>query len=129
MLAPLDGEIRSQLKRPPDLGDLLIACACVPHTPAYQALHTLGIDIDQLCREIEQARDRLETDQRARAAREREVAEAEALANEENRLHDAAQLRDQKRELREQPGAHHRAQLAAISELRQRLGLTAPSEP
>ena len=129
VLAPLDAEIRSQLDRAPDVGDLLIACACVPHTPAYQVLQHLGIDIEQLQREIEQARVRSETDQRAAARQAHEAAEAEALAVEEHRLLDAAQLRDQKREAFDQPGAHRREQLAAISELRGRLGLVAPDKP
>jgi ATP-dependent Clp protease ATP-binding subunit ClpA len=128
VLVALDAEIRSQLKRAPDVGDLLIACACVPHTNAYHALCNLGIDIDQLSREIEQSRVRQDADQRTRTTQLREVAEAEALAIEEHRLNDAALLRDQKRELRDQPEAHRRAQLESISELRRRLGLIAASE-
>jgi ATP-dependent Clp protease ATP-binding subunit ClpA len=41
-------EIRRELEREPDIGDLLIALACTPDTLASQALHRLGIDPDQL---------------------------------------------------------------------------------
>jgi hypothetical protein len=129
LLAPLGAEIRSQLGRAPDVGDLLLACACVPHTPAYQALAELSVDVDQLWGLIEHARAHNEADRRALAERMREVAQAKDLAIEEHRLSDAAQLRDQERELREQAGVRPSAQLSALDEIRRRLGLPGPSEP
>jgi hypothetical protein len=129
VLAPLGAEIRSGLGRAPDVGDLLIACACVRRTPAHQALAGLGIDIDQLQAEIAQARARHETDRRTLATRLREVAEAKELAIEAHRLTDVAQLRDQERQLRDQAHAPHRDRLAALDELRRRLGLPAATGP
>ena len=129
LLAPLGAEIRSQLGRAPDVGDLLLACACVSHTPAYQALAELSVDVDQLWGLIKHARAHNEADRRALAEQMREVAQAKDLAIEERRLSDAAQLRDQERELREQARAHPRAQLSALDEIRRRLGLPTPSEP
>lgn len=129
LLAPLGAEIRSQLGRAPDVGDLLLACACVPHTPTYQALAELGIDLDQLWGLIEHSRAQNEADRQALAERMLEVAQAKDLAIEEQRGTDAAQLREQERELREEARAHPRAQLTALDELRQRLGLPTPNEP
>ncbi len=124
LLAPLGAEIRSQLGRAPDLGDLLLACACVPHTPAYRALGQLGIDVDELWTVIERARAQAQAERHALAERMREAAQAKGQAIEQGRLEDAARLRDQERRLREQARAHPRAQLATVGELRRRLGLT-----
>jgi Clp amino terminal domain, pathogenicity island component len=129
LLAPLGAEIRSQLGRAPDVGDLLLACACVPHTPAHQGLAELGVDIDQLWEVIEHARAHDAADRRAFAERMRDMAQAKDLAMKERRLTDAARLRDQERELRERARAHAPARLAALDEIRRHLGLPTPSEP
>ena len=123
LLGPLGPEIRSQLGRAPDVGDLLLACACVPHTPAAQALDELGVDVDELSAVIERARAQAQADRHALAERMLEAVQAKELAIEDGRLEDAANLRDQERRLREQARAHPRAQFATIEQLRRRLGL------
>ena len=128
LLAALGAEIRAELGRAPDLGDLLVCMACVPHTPAVQALGTLGVDVDELWALTERARVRAQAEQHALAEQMRQTAQAKELAIEENRLQDAVQLRDQERELRDQARDHPRAQLASLEQLRRRLGLPTPPD-
>jgi hypothetical protein len=128
LLAPLEAEIRSQLKRAPDLGDLLLCLACVPHTPAAQAFDELNVDIDELQKLIERARTQAEVEQHAFTERMLETVQAKELAIEQGRLQDAAKLRDRERQLLDQARAHPRPQLAALDELRRRLGLTTPPD-
>jgi hypothetical protein len=129
LLAPLEAEIRSQLKRAPDLGDLLLCLACVPHTSAAQAFDELNVDIDELQKLIERARTQAEVEQHAFTERMLETVQAKELAIEQGRLQDAAKLRDRERQLLDQARAHPRPQLAALDELRRRLGLTTPPGP
>ena len=123
LLGPLGPEIRSQLGRAPDVGDLLLACACVPHTPAYQALGQLGVDVDELSAVIERARAQAQADRHALAQRMLEAVQAKELAIEDGRLQDLPQLRDQERRLHDHARARLGAQLATIDQLRGRLGL------
>jgi ATP-dependent Clp protease ATP-binding subunit ClpA len=136
LLAPLAAEIRAELGRAPDLGDLLICLACVPHTPAVQALGGLGVDVDQLGALIEGARGQAQADEDALAEEVLEVTRAKEQAIEQGRFQDAAKLRDQERLLRRdqqrglpQVRAHPRAQLPTVDELRRRLGLRTPPQP
>ena len=55
-LARLGRDIRDQLERAPDSGDLLLALACAPDTRAAHALRALGVDLDALAAAIEQVR-------------------------------------------------------------------------
>jgi ATP-dependent Clp protease ATP-binding subunit ClpA len=123
LLKPLGEEIRAELGRAPDLGDLLLALVCVPRTPAAEALEEIGVKVDELQRQIEQARTRGETDRRAWARQMVEVLQAKDLAVEQGRPDEAAALRDQQRELRAQAASVHWSRLATMGELRQRLGL------
>ena len=129
LLGPLGHEIRSALGRSPDVGDLLLACACVPHTPAAEAFEQLGIDLDQLWSLLEHARARAASDRQDLADRMRRTATAKDEAIRDGRHAEAAHLRDQERELRETVEAHPRAQLASFDELRHRLGLPNPAKP
>ena len=69
LLKPLGEEIRADLRRAPDLGDLLLALVCVPHSPAAEALDELGLDVDELPGSIERARARAQIDTQAFAKR------------------------------------------------------------
>jgi hypothetical protein len=69
LLRPLGEEIRADLGRAPDLGDLLLAVICVPHTPAAEALNELGVDVDELWGSIERARTRAQIDNQSFARR------------------------------------------------------------
>ena len=128
LLNPLGEEIRAELGRPPDVGDLLLAVLCVPHTPAAEALKELGVDADELWGRIERARSGALSARKEWAKRMTEVSLAKERAIEEERFPGASKLRDQERELREEAKSYHRARLEAADELRQRLGLSrAPS--
>jgi hypothetical protein len=126
LLGPLGDEIRSQLGRAPDVGDLLLACACVPHTPAVRALGELGVDIDELSALINRGRAQHEADEHALAERLLETVQGKEQAIEERRFENAARLRDQERGLRDQERARLHDQLATVDELRRRLGLAPP---
>jgi hypothetical protein len=127
LLKPLGEEIRAELGRAPDLGDLLLALVCVPHTPAAVALAEMGVNVDELWGQVEQARTRQDTDRRAWARHMVEVVQAKDLAIEEGHHDKAAELRDQERELRAQAKSDHWSRLATMGELRRRLSLPSPS--
>jgi hypothetical protein len=126
LLKPLGEEIRADLGRAPDLGDLLLALICVPHTPAAEALNELGLDVDELWGSIERARTRAQLDGQAFAKRLGEIEVAKELAIELGRLDDAAQLHDQEREWTVQARSTQRARMATMTELRRRLGISPP---
>jgi ATP-dependent Clp protease ATP-binding subunit ClpA len=126
LLKPLGEEIRGDLGRAPDLGDLLLALICVPHTPVAEALNELGLDVDEVWGSIERARARAQIDRQAFAKRLGEIEVAKELAIEQGRLDDAAELRDQEREWRVQARSTQRARMATIGELRRRLGISPP---
>jgi hypothetical protein len=126
LLKPLGEEIRADLGRAPDLGDLLLALICVPHSPAAEALSELGLDVDEWQSRIERARTRTQTDRQAFAERLGEIEVAKDLAIEQGRLEDAAALRDQEREWRVEARSTQRARMATMTELRWRLGISPP---
>jgi hypothetical protein len=128
LLKPLGDEIRAELGRAPDVGDLLLAVVCVPHTPAAEALNELGVDVDELWGRIERARTRAQTARQALAKRMSEVAQAKEQAIDEGRFTDASELRDQERALREEARAYQRARLDVLDELRRRLGIPRPPD-
>jgi hypothetical protein len=126
LLEPLGAEIRAELGRAPDVGDLLLAVACIPHTPAAAALSEMGIDVDELWGRIERARVRDQTAGQALAKRLSETVAAKDLALEEGRFADAAAMRDQERELREQARVDRGGRREALTDLRRRLGIVRP---
>ncbi len=127
-LHSLGREIRLQLGREPDAGDLLLALVSMPQTLPARAISELGIDLDELWGRIETARrERLER----RAAVERKLldmhaAMEEAIENQEFKL--AAELRDSERRLR----LGLREELAVprdvLEEIRRHLGLAGPAD-
>jgi ATP-dependent Clp protease ATP-binding subunit ClpA len=126
LLKPLGEEIRADLGRAPDLGDLLLALICVPHTPAAEVLNELGLDVDELWGRIERARTRAQIDSQASARLLGEIRVAKELAIEEERLDEAAELRDQEREWTVQARSIQRARMATMAELRRRFGISPP---
>jgi ATP-dependent Clp protease ATP-binding subunit ClpA len=126
LLKPLGEEIRADLGRAPDLGDLLLALICVPHTPAAEALNELGLDVDELWGSIERARTRAQIDGQAFVEQLTEIMVAKELAIEQGRLDDAAELRDQEREWRVRARSTQRARMATMAELRRRFGISPP---
>lgn len=128
LLKVVGEEIRTDLGRAPDVGDLLIALVCVPGTPAAEALDGLQIDIDELWGRIEYARTRSRSVQDQLATRMAEIVVAKESAIDTGRFREAAALRDQERELRQEALVARRDDLETIGELRRRLGITRQSE-
>ena len=126
LLKPLGEEIRADLGRAPDLGDLLLALICVPHTPAAEALSELGLDVDEVWGSIQRARTRIQTDSQASAKRLGEIRVAKELAVEQGRHGDTAAVREQEREWHVQARSTQRARMATMTELRRRLGISPP---
>jgi ATP-dependent Clp protease ATP-binding subunit ClpA len=122
-LTTLSGEIRAELGREPDAGDLLLALACAPGTLVERALRELGVDLDELWGRIETARrERLAE----RAAVEREIAEvrqAKEAAIESQEFGRAAELRDSERALRGRLRKSRSVDPDALTEIRRRLGI------
>jgi ATP-dependent Clp protease ATP-binding subunit ClpA len=122
-LEVLGREIRAELAREPDAGDLLLALACVPGTLIERALRELDVDLDELWGRIETAR-RERREQRA--AFEREIAEirsAKEAAVESHEFGRAAELRDSERAMRERLRNSAAVHADVLVEIRRRLGI------
>jgi Clp amino terminal domain, pathogenicity island component len=123
VLERLPAEIREELGREPDLGDLLLAIACARATVAGQALVDMGIDLDALWGTLERIRQQRKDEKEALTrrldevrARKREALEGEAYA-------EAGQLRDEERELLDQTLSQRGGGPEVLAEIRRRLGL------
>ena len=123
----LDGlarEIRRELEREPDTGDLLLALACTPDTLAAQALHELGVNPEALPGVIQRLRAQRPPSAEAQLAqRIEEARQAKELAIEGQQFESAAQLRDQERELTQQTLADAVVAPEVIQEIRRQLGI------
>ncbi len=126
LLGPLAGEIRTELGRAPDPGDLLLVLGCAKHTLAGRALEHMGLDIDTLWGVVQ----KLRTDEeRAREQLALEIAEAaaardRAIADED--FETATKRRDLERTLRERARALPAPDL--MGETRRRLGIPGPPQ-
>jgi ATP-dependent Clp protease ATP-binding subunit ClpA len=125
VLNDLAREIRRELEREPDIGDLLIALACAPDTLASQALHRLRIDLDQLEREINTLRDEVQPGQQARAAQIEEVRQAKERAIESQDFEIASRMRDQERQLRQ---TNEVVTPEVLQQIRRHLGIPTPTD-
>jgi ATP-dependent Clp protease ATP-binding subunit ClpA len=125
VLTSLAREIRQELDRDPDVGDLLLTIACARDGLAGQALEELGIDLDALWGLLERARQR-RTDEREELDRKiEEVRTKKREALEREQFQDAARLRDEERELSEKlrsPDDFEDEDV--LREVRRRLGLS-----
>jgi hypothetical protein len=125
VLAVLAREIRRELGREPDAGDLVLTIACARETPAARALRELGVDLDALWGTLERVRQEdadagEQLEQRIETVRQEK---REALQNE--RFQEAARLRDEERELTEQ---RRHSDEDLLREVRARLGLPTPED-
>jgi ATP-dependent Clp protease ATP-binding subunit ClpA len=122
LLDRLVDEIRRELKREPDAGDLLVALASVPDTLAGRALRDLGADLQALTDAVERLRDQtLADDQLAQ--------QLDAITGgREQAIENLARLRAQERELREQAEARTAIGPEALQNIRRPLGLSLQAE-
>ncbi len=123
ILDRLAAEIRGQLGREPDAGDLLLVLACAPDTPAARALAELGVEPDALWGTVERLRQQLARDGEQLAEQIRTVRGAKEQALEEQEFERAAGLRDQERELMERTRARSDVPPEVLQEISRRLGI------
>ena len=123
VLNRLAAEIRDELKRAPDSGDLLLGLAYAPDTLAAQALRELGVNVDELPGVIERVRAQRAPAEEQVAQRIQELDQAKEQAIEAQRFESAAQLRDQERELRERWQARAVVKPEVLTEIRRQLGI------
>jgi len=116
-------EIRGQLGREPDAGDLLLALACAPDTLPAQALGELGVELDALWGTIERVRQQTSRAREQLTEQIRVVRGAKEQALEAQEFERAAGLRDQERELTEQAHARTSLQPEVLQEISRRLGI------
>jgi ATP-dependent Clp protease ATP-binding subunit ClpA len=127
LLDRVAAEIRHELGREPDVGDLLLALACAQETLAARALGELGVELDALWGTIERVRHQHSGAREELVRRIQEVCRAKEQAIEAQQFENAARLRDQERELREQARAHAAVRPEVLQEIRRHLGI--PSSP
>jgi ATP-dependent Clp protease ATP-binding subunit ClpA len=124
LLNRLAAEIRRELQREPDVGDLLLALACARGTLAGRALSALGVDLDRLWGTIEQLRAQASDAQGELGQQIEQVTKEKELAIASQEFDRAAQLRDRERELREQARASAAVQTdEALDAIRRHLGI------
>jgi ATP-dependent Clp protease ATP-binding subunit ClpA len=125
----LDGlarEIRGEVEREPDTGDLLLALACAPDTLAAQALHELGVNPEALPGVIKRVRAQQPPSTEAQLAqRIEEVRQAKELAIESQDFQTAAAMHDQERELIQQARADA-VPPEVLQQIRRHLGISGP---
>ncbi len=139
LLNQLAREIRHELGREPDAGDLLLALACAQQTLVAQSLQQLGVDLDALWATIERQRQQVLAAQEELARKIEQVRAAKNRAIEAQQFDNAAQLRDQERGLTEQRRHEQRRALQArqdagvtpeiLQDIRRRLGLPTQPDP
>jgi hypothetical protein len=118
-LDDLAHEIRAQLGREPDPGDLLIILASAPDTVPSRALQELGVVVDQLGDVAEEVRGR--PSERDLFAATEHVRQQKELALEAGQTDLADRLREEERRLTKKSNEDR---LAVIALIRARLGLT-----
>jgi ATP-dependent Clp protease ATP-binding subunit ClpA len=123
LLHRLAGDIRDELGRDPDAGDLLLVLACAQETLAARGLSELGVELDALWGTIERLRNLHSGAQAELARRIEEVCRAKEQAIEAREFENAALLRDEERELREQVRAPAAVAPQVLREIRRRLGI------
>jgi type II secretory ATPase GspE/PulE/Tfp pilus assembly ATPase PilB-like protein len=128
VLDRLTSEIRAELKRAPDTGDLLLVLAHALDTLAAQTLRELGVNLDELTSKIEGVRAQASPAEKKRAQRLQEVTRAKERAIEEQRFESAAQLRDQERELGKQAQARTAVEHEVLQEIRRQLGIPSQTD-
>jgi hypothetical protein len=118
----LADEIRDDLKRELDSGDLLLILASAPATLVARVLRELGVDLDALPGVVDRVRAQaLSEDQLAQQIQQLTDAKLKALA-------DVTRLGAQERGLREQAHARDAIEPEALTQIRRQLGLSEPAD-
>ncbi len=128
LLGPLAGEIRTELGRAPDPGDLLLVLGCAKHTLAGRALDHMGLDVDTLWGVVQKLRTDDEHACEQLALNIEEAAAARDRAIDEEDFETAARHRDLERTLRERARARTLSAPDLVGEIRRRLGIPGPPQ-
>jgi hypothetical protein len=118
----LTAEIRRELRRELDTGDLLIALGCAPETLAGRALRELGVNLDEMPSMIQRIRAQAVPTEEDRIE---EVRRSKELALDSKQFESASRLRDEERRL---TAARTRSRAATLGEIRRCLGLLNPPD-
>jgi ClpA/ClpB-like protein len=130
MLNGLADEIRHELGREPDGGDLLLVLSAGRDSVPAQALEQLNVDVDELWGQIEHRRRQAKATKRQLAEQIEQARLEKERALESQQFQAAARHRDQERRLTEQQRAHKLVSTETLHAIRHRLGLpTAPDRP
>ena len=128
MLDGLADEIRRELGRQPDAGDLLLVLAAAADSVPAQALERLKVDVDELWGEVERLRRQAHADKRQLAEQIEQARLEKERAIESQQFQAAARHRDQERRLTEQQRAQKLVSTETLQAIRHRLGLPTPPD-
>jgi ATP-dependent Clp protease ATP-binding subunit ClpA len=129
VLDQLADEIRHELGREPDGGDLLVVLTATPDSAAAQARDQLKVDADELSGTVEHLRREAHAAERQHAEQIEQARLEKERAIESQRLQDAALHRDQERRLSEQQPTQRFVSTETLQAIRHRLGLPTPPDP
>ncbi len=129
ILNQLADEIRRELGRDPDAGDLLLALTAAPKALPAQALQQLEVNVDELWGQIERLRKQTRTAREELARQIEQAREEKERAIEAQQFETAARHRDRARELTELQRAQTIVTPQALQIVRRRLGLPTPPDP
>ena len=128
MLNELADEIRRELGREPDAGDLLLVLTAAADSVPAQALEQLKVDVDELWGQVEQLRRQAHAAKRQLAEQIEQARLEKERAIESQQFQAAARHRDQERRLTEQQRAQERVSTETLQAIRHRLGLPTPPD-
>jgi Clp amino terminal domain, pathogenicity island component len=126
MLNALAGEIRRELGREPDAGDLLLVLTAAADSVPAQALERLKVDVDELWGEVEHLRRQTHAGKRQLSEQIEQARVEKERAIESQQFQAAARHRDEERRLTEQERARRLASTETLQAIRHRLGLPTP---
>ena len=128
MLNGLADEIRRELGREPDAGDLLLVLTAAPDSVPAQALERVNVDVDELWGEVEHLRRQAHAAKRQLAEQIEQARLEKERAIESQQFQAAARHRDQERRLTEQQRARRLVSTETLQAIRHRLGLPTPPD-
>jgi len=128
VLNGLADEIRHELGREPDAGDLLLVLTAAPDSVAAQALEQLKVDVDELWGQVEHLRRQAHASNQQLADQIKQARLEKERAIESRLFEAAARHRDQERRLTEQQRAQRLVSTETMQAIRHCLGLPTPPD-
>jgi ATP-dependent Clp protease ATP-binding subunit ClpA len=128
LLNRLADEIRRELGREPDAGDLLVVLTAARDSVSAQALEQLKVDVDELPGQVEQFRSQARAVEQQLADQIKQTRLEKQRAIESQHFEAAARDRDHERRLTEQQRARKVVSSETLQTIRHRLGLPTPPD-